>query len=100
MIEQLPDVLEALRTETGVQLDIYSQGIERTIEFLPAGDVVNVRCTSGTSWVPRPQAGELERSYLVAMFERLAREFAIALAVAAPTLAPVSPFNRWREGVI
>lgn len=100
VIEQLPDVLQALRMQTDVQLDMYSQGVERTLDFRSNGDVVSVICSSRTSWIPRPQKEELQRAYLVEMFERLAKAFADALAVAAPPLARAEPFNSWRGSVV
>src|SRR5690349_10529913 len=69
VIEQLPDVLGALRSGVASSIDFYEQGIERGVEIIPNGDVVDLRCRSWTEWVPNPDVETTRRSDLLAMLE-------------------------------
>src|SRR4051794_14258383 len=46
VVEQLPDVLTALRSGADVELDIYTPGVERTIAFTSSGENVDALCQS------------------------------------------------------
>jgi hypothetical protein len=100
VVEQLPDVLVALRHDAEVELDLYAQGVERTVTFTPDGEYVNLRCRSQTSWTPRPDTERLARGQVVATLEKLAVDFAAALAIVAPKLAGYEPLVRWRRGEV
>ncbi len=54
LVEQLPDALAALRRGEPAEIDLYGQGVERTLIFEPAGDVVSITCSSRTRWQPEP----------------------------------------------
>jgi hypothetical protein len=67
-LEQLPDLLENLDSGDVFRLDMYAQGTEAMLEFLPGGegdDQVTITCSSRTAWIPDP------------------------------ALATVKPFDRW-----
>jgi hypothetical protein len=98
VIEQLSPTLAALRHGSEVDLDLYTQGVERTVTITPDGDVVNLLCRSRTSWTPDPENERLERRYLLGMFEKLAIDFASALVVVYPETSSVEPLARWRRG--
>ena len=100
IIEQLPDVLAGIRSGLEVELDMYSQGVECVLHFRPVDHKLLVHCTSGTTWTPNPAMMELEQGYVVGLFEALAKDFAGALAMAAPAMAKLSPFKEWREGLL
>jgi len=100
LVEQLPDLIGALRSDTPAVIDFYSQGVERSLTFSPAGDQVRIECESRTSWKPSPAVEVMERSSLEAMIRDFCVTFASSLVVAAPQVAESSPFARWREGEI
>ncbi|MCN0152508.1 hypothetical protein [Salinispora arenicola] len=100
VIEQLPDLLAALRAGEKAELDMYAQGVERSLFFDPRGNVVVIRCFSRTSWMPIPGEVEQERFEVVAMLENLAQAFGKAIAIADPTIGKLRPFDRWRKGIV
>ena len=97
-MEELPHLVDALRSGDEVEIDLYPQGVERGLTFLPAGADVRVRCVSRTSWVPRPDIEIHSADALLTMCAHLATDFATALEATAPSLARLSPFNAWRLG--
>lgn len=64
-VEALPHLINALRSGREVELDLYSQGVERTLTFSPDGDRVPIRCVSRTSWVPQPEVEVCDASDLL-----------------------------------
>ncbi|GHB78922.1 hypothetical protein GCM10010377_81240 [Streptomyces viridiviolaceus] len=66
-MEQLPSLLMGVRDRREVEVDLYSQGVERILTFRPSGDVVMIHCDSRTNWVPHPERESIEQSELVAM---------------------------------
>jgi hypothetical protein len=98
VMEQLPGVIRALVAGADTELDFFSQGIERTLEFHPSGGVCRIVCESRTGWTPDPAEIEMKTNDLVVMLQELARGFGQAVAIAAPSLVNLSPFNAWRSG--
>ncbi|MFC8176790.1 hypothetical protein [Streptomyces sp. NPDC057325] len=99
-MEQLPSLLVGVRNRCEVEVDLYSQGIERTLAFRPSGDLVVIHCDSRTSWVPSPERESIARSELVAMLSKLAEDFARGLKAINSELSEVAPFERWLEGEV
>lgn len=100
VVEQLPDLLAALRAGTKAELDMYTQGVERSLVFDPRGNIVVIRCFSQTSWVPSPDEVVQERFEIVAMLEKLAQAFGEAIAIADPAIGRLRPFDLWRKGIV
>ncbi|WP_433168857.1 hypothetical protein [Kribbella sp. CA-247076] len=99
-MEQFPLLLASVREGREVEVDLYSQGIERTLTFRPSGDLVTIHCESRTDWVPNPQRESVARSELVAMLSKVAENFAGGLKAIDSELSQVPPFARWLEGEI
>ncbi|MEU6478809.1 hypothetical protein ABZ858_18320 [Streptomyces sp. NPDC047017] len=99
-MEQLPSLLAGVRDRREVEVDLYSQGIERTLTFRPSGDLVTIHCDSRTNWVPNPERESIARSELVAMLSKLAEDFARGLKAINSELSEVAPFERWLEGEV
>ncbi|MFI2074062.1 MULTISPECIES: hypothetical protein [Streptomyces] len=97
-MEQLPSLLMGVREHREVEVDLYSQGVERTLIFRPAEDRVMIHCESRTDWVPSPESESLTQGELVAMLSKLAEDFAGALKAIDSELSKVSPFAEWLEG--
>ncbi|MEI8411514.1 MULTISPECIES: hypothetical protein [unclassified Kribbella] len=97
-MEQFPPLLAGVRERREVEVDLYSQGIERTLIFRPIGDLVMIHCESRTNWVPRPERETITQSELVAMLSKLAEDFAGGLKMINSELSKVAPFKRWLEG--
>lgn len=98
VMEELPRVLRALTNGADTDLDFYTQGIERELTFQVSGEVTRITCESHTKWVPDPAEIEMKTNDLIAMLQELARGFGGAVAIAAPSLENLSPFNAWRTG--
>jgi hypothetical protein len=98
VVEQLPEALTALRAGLPGEIDLYGQGVERSLHFSTHGAFVDVECRSRTSWVPAPAVVRHDRAALIAMVEKLAEDFGRAVAIGVPQLAGVEPFARWRRG--
>lgn len=98
VIEQLPDVLAALDRGVQSEVDLYPQGVERTIVITPEGDYVDLRCHSRTSWTPNPEMERMRRGYVIGAFQKLATDFAKALICVRPELADVELLRRWQAG--
>jgi hypothetical protein len=60
-VEQLPDLIARIRSRSHAELDLYSQGIERTLEFTHNGELVDILCLSRTDWVPYPSTESMSR---------------------------------------
>lgn len=99
-MEQLPSLLAGVRDRREVEVDLYSQGIERTLIFRPSGDLVMIHCESRTNWVPNPERESIAQSELVAMLSKLAEYFARGLQAINSELSEVAPFERWLEGEV
>ena len=97
-MEQLPSLLVGVRDRREVEVDLYSQGIERTLTFRSSGDLVMIYCESRTKWVPKPECEIIAQSELVAMLSKLAEDFAGGLKAINSELSEVAPFERWLEG--
>ncbi|MGW8777569.1 hypothetical protein ACWGNM_05800 [Streptomyces sp. NPDC055796] len=95
VIEQLPAAIDALRSGRPAEIDLYGQGIERRLTFVPAGDATEIRCTSGTAWRPDPDREVLSRAGALELLTDLARDFGAALRRAAPEVALRTPFAKW-----
>ena len=99
-MEQFPSLLGGVREFREVEVELYSQGIERTLIFRPGGDFVNIYCESRTSWTPDPKRERIAQSELVAMLSKLAKDFAQGLREANSDLSTAAPFDRWLEGEV
>jgi hypothetical protein len=97
-MEQLPDLIARIRMQSHADLDMYSQGIERTLEFTPKGDLVEIRCLSRSDWVPKPSIESMSRKELEEMLSRLAMDFATSLVAIGSPIAQVQPFSSWASG--
>lgn len=88
VLEQLPSVIRALEEGSASELDLYEQGLERTLRFDPKGSRVDVTCSSRcTSFEPAPATVALERSEVVAMLRRCLDTFVLVLHESFPAIA-------------
>lgn len=92
-IEQLPQAIEAIEAGRDALIDLYVQGLERSIYFEVAGCVVRIRCVSRTSWVPNPDIEIIRRNELLEMLKAVSREFADSLDVLWPNLVSIQPIR-------
>ncbi|BCB78383.1 hypothetical protein GCM10022251_30330 [Phytohabitans flavus] len=95
LIEQLPDLLNGLRSNGSVEVDLYGQGVERTLSFVVNGDRVTAACASRTGWMPNPDVEEIDLAELLAMIESVAFEFAKFMRMVWPQCAKTAPFVDW-----
>jgi hypothetical protein len=97
-MEQFASLLAGVRERRDVEVDLYSQGVERTLSFRPVENLVVIHCESRTDWVPNPEYESLVLSELVTMLSKLAEDFARGLKSINSELSRVAPFARWLEG--
>jgi hypothetical protein len=95
LIEQIPELLSGLRSNGSVEVDLYGQGVERTLSFVVAGNRVTATCISRTGWIPSPDVEEIDLSELLAMIESVAFEFAKFMRMVWPQCAKMAPFMEW-----
>ncbi|MEU0002256.1 hypothetical protein ACIPM5_30615 [Streptomyces microflavus] len=99
-MEQLPPLLEGIRKSREVDVDLYSQGVERKLSFCPSGDLVVIHCESRTNWIPNPVRESIDRGELIAMLSKLAIGFAVGLRAINSELSEVAPFEAWLKGEV
>ncbi|MFB7944112.1 hypothetical protein ACFC6L_04265 [Kitasatospora phosalacinea] len=98
-LEDLDRLLAAFHDRSRHVLDLYPQGLERTLTFtFPAPGLVAVHCASRTDWVPSPATEHHPYDQLHSRLTALARTFATALATAGSRAADRPPFPAWRAG--
>lgn len=90
-VEQLPEAIQAVAARQPAEIDLYGQGLERTLHFEDAGAEVRIRCVSRTSWKPEPEVEIAERDDLLRMLTGVSREFAAALSVIWPGVHAIEP---------
>ena len=99
-LEQLPNVLRAVKAGAATEIDFYEQGIERKIEFSPAGDVYQATCISQTEWRPDPAVEQVGRAVLEGMFMGVQERVVKLIEEIAPDLAEHDWVWRWRNTAI
>jgi len=95
LVEQLPELLSNIRVRRSAEIDLYGQGIERTLRFDVEGDRIVATCVSRTGWTPSPAKEELDYSELLEMLDSVAFEFAKFLRLVWPQCAGMVPFVDW-----
>lgn len=98
-VEELPRLIDGLRSGRETEADLYPEGAERTLTFSSWGEQVCITCVSRTSWVPLSDIEVCAVAELMGMCVRLAHDFADAAAV-APPVAQLPPFDRWLLGEV
>ncbi|WP_440107636.1 hypothetical protein [Streptosporangium sp. H16] len=100
VLEQLPELLLNIRKRKETELDFYSQGLQRVLDFSPSDEGWKIRCRSGTNWVPDPEIETITSSHLESSLVKLAEDFVSILRQLAPRIAEAPPFSAWARGVI
>lgn len=94
-VEQLPKLFTGVDNSTIVEVDLYTQGVERTLVFRPVGDDVEIECISRTSWKPDPAVETVPINELEKMSRNLGRDFSSALQEIESEIAQYKPFKDW-----
>ncbi|MFJ6566344.1 hypothetical protein ACIQNU_02910 [Streptomyces sp. NPDC091292] len=95
LLEHLPELLDHLGRGEPFEVDLASQGVERTLTFSPAGTDIEIACASRTSWVPDPAVESLPGDRLLTMLTDLAHAFAESAEAVAPEVARLPPWCGW-----
>ena len=83
----------------GRGLDLYPEGVERTLTFrFPGDDTVEVDCASRTTWVPNPSTETSSCTQLLALCHALQEDLAASLQAIGSDVAPLPPFSTWQPG--
>lgn len=99
-MEELPEMLRAATRGEQYEFYFYSQGVERNLIYSPAGDIVQIRCVSITSWVPDPDVEVIPLASLIEMIREMAIEFSRALRAAGGPISEAEPFRSWAAGMV
>ena len=95
-LEQVPNVLRAVRERKSAEIDFYEQGIERSIAFEPDGAKYSATCTTwSTTWQPHPSVEEISADSLEQMLLAARDEFMRVLTTMTPSLANHSWIRDW-----
>ena len=87
VLEQLPEVLRAVRAGKSGVLDFYEQGIQRRLTFVPAGAEYEVTCAAFSRyWEPSPATERIGHVALERMLADVLNEFMNFLRRVAPEL--------------
>jgi len=96
LMESLPELTAAVRHQQQFDLDLYPQGVERTLTFrFPEGETAEVDCHSRTAWTPNPVTEVCDRAELLGMCMDLASDFAVSLRDIGSDVAELAPFRAW-----
>lgn len=101
VIEQLPDVLSALRRGDEVFcLNFYEQGIERYLTGTKRGEVVTIECMSlSLRWMPEPASEVMKWGDVEGMLCELRDVYTATVESICPWLAEEPAFKRWKREV-
>ena len=97
-IEQIPKCKILAEAGRDFSLNFYEQGVQRTVEFSRSSGAYTATCTSGCSWVPRPQTVTLECLSVSKMLEDVLMEFSDIVMIVAPEIYDGLWFSRWLRG--
>ncbi|MCG8425713.1 MAG: hypothetical protein MJE77_48150 [Proteobacteria bacterium] len=75
VLEQLPAAMASCSRNEPFQLDLYEQGVERRLDFIPSGKIYRVSCNSFSDWIPEPNAEEISIEDLRMMLSGIAKKF-------------------------
>ncbi|WP_367125961.1 hypothetical protein [Streptomyces phytohabitans] len=95
VMEQLPDLISAIRNGSVGHLDFYGQGLERVLDFSPVDRRTIITCVSGTDFEPPLERENLDTESLVAMLVDTATRFAHAASQVAPSITMTEPIGTW-----
>jgi hypothetical protein len=100
VLEQLPDVLQAIAAGEKIQLDFYEQGTEMSIIFTPTGEQYTASCVNMQNYRPSSFVESVEsvdRKEILRMLEAVRDEFVRVVGVVAPTLLEHPWMQAWIE---
>jgi len=98
IIEQIPEIISKINNrDFNFKLDFYEQGIEREINFIDDGEIVNLECISRNDWVPEPSKIEMRKENVSAMFRKFHKDFLLYSAVLCNGLANHHLLKEWMD---
>lgn len=97
-MEQVDDLMTALRCRAWGYVDLYTQGVEASLEFTHDEDMVRIICRSTTGWTPDPSVEVIELSALLGMLACLVEDVARGLGMVDERILLRSPFDAWTRG--
>lgn len=85
-LEQLPELIRAIESDSAGEMDFYEQGIEKKLTFTPLGNRYDVTCTNLTTSTPNPECEQVDRKALLNMLSAVRDTFLQLLNRLAPSL--------------
>ncbi|WP_157522019.1 hypothetical protein [Mitsuaria sp. 7] len=98
-LEQLPYALRRLQTGQAAQIDLYEQGVERSIEWVPDGTVCVATCRSWTDWKPEPSVETVAMRDVIEMMSTALETFLSTMSQMASGLLAHPWIVEWRAGL-
>lgn len=97
VVEQVPKVIQSICLEKPCVIDFYEQGLERTVEVMPGVELVRLRCSSRTQWVPSPNEESVSTTMFLAMLRAFHTDFVSLAAQCAPSAIKQPWFQEWKR---
>jgi hypothetical protein len=96
ILEQVPFALMELHRDSGeFVLDFFGQGIEREINFSWEQNLVAMKCSSRTSWIPQPEIELASLSEIRKIFNNLLRDFCTVIQTFLPNLLNINYYEEF-----
>lgn len=99
LVENLPSIRQAVNESKACSIELYEQGVERSIQFIPSGNIYTATCSSGTEWQPNPNSEMIDQAELKSMIDKVEGEFMRAFAIISPELSNHPWVTTWLDSV-
>lgn len=96
-LEQIGELSRALQSQVDASVDLYSQGLELTLEFGSQRPLVPILCRSRSEWVPTPATEVIDHSALQEMLDTFVKQVARGIEMIDPLLISRAPFVAWAK---
>lgn len=98
VLEQLPDVITALRSHERTEIDFFEQGIQKTVVLEPTDINYRVICFDKRSGGFLPERLYISKEDLTATLVKLVSDFLAIVSAAAPELLNHAWLQAWAQG--
>jgi hypothetical protein len=95
LLAQLPTIIWSMGRQEQFEIELYSERVQRTLQFIPEGASVTVNCRSETGWEPEPDHTTLSQSACFGMLNDVRQGFIGAVKSALPHHAAHPWFRAW-----
>ncbi len=97
-LEQLPELIHAIVLNESTELDLYEQGIERTLIFASSENYYVISCISRAEWQPSLNSEVVNQVDLISMLISVFDKFMCTLEEISPMLVKHPWVTSWAKG--